>query len=104
MGSPGLMQTHRSRHLACLCGAVLLPLLVALVFPHPSRQLLVPQSLTLTIAVLLTLLDGVAAGLTAAVLSAFFLWVFNVQPPFTFEFAYTNDAGESRGSELAGLA
>jgi serine phosphatase RsbU (regulator of sigma subunit) len=69
----------------------LLPLVVTLLFPHPTRSLLVPESILVAIAVLLTLLDGVAAGLIAAVLAPFFLWVFNVQPPFTFKFAYTSD-------------
>jgi hypothetical protein len=65
--------------------------MVAAIFPHPTSRLVVPESIMVALAVLLTLLDGVTAGLIAAVLATFFLWVFNVQPPFTFAFTYTAD-------------
>jgi hypothetical protein len=83
--------SRRLRHLTYLALAVALPLLVGAVFPHPDSRLIVPESIMLAIAVLLTLLDGLAAGLVAAVLAPFCLWIFNVQPPFTFEFTYTAD-------------
>jgi serine phosphatase RsbU (regulator of sigma subunit) len=81
----------RKRHRAYLVLAVVLPLLVALVFPHPTRRLVVPESILLAIAVLLTLLDGVAPGIVVALLSPFFLWVFNVPPPYTFKFTHGED-------------
>jgi serine phosphatase RsbU (regulator of sigma subunit) len=70
---------------------VTLPVLVALVFPHPTSRLVEPESIMVAIAVLLTLLDSVAAGLVAALLAPIVLWVFNVPPPFTFEFVATSD-------------
>jgi hypothetical protein len=71
--------------------AVVLPLLVALAFPHPTSRLVVPESIMVAISVLLTVLYGPAEGLISALLAPFYLWVFNVAPPLTFEFAYTGD-------------
>jgi hypothetical protein len=71
--------------------AVLAPLAVALVFPHPSRRVLVPACLMLVVVFVLSVMGGRAPGIVAAVVSAASLWFFNLPPGYTFSADRSDD-------------
>ena len=70
--------------LLCVVSAVLLPLAVALVFGHPVRRVIVPESAMLAIVTVLTLLGGVVPGLIAVVSATISLWFFSFPPGLSF--------------------
>jgi serine phosphatase RsbU (regulator of sigma subunit) len=72
--------------------AVLLPLLIAYVFPHPARRVLLPATLMFAVVVLVTLLAGRVPGVVAAVASVAGLWYFSVPPGESFDVERTEDA------------
>jgi serine phosphatase RsbU (regulator of sigma subunit) len=65
--------------------AVALPLLIAYVFPHPARRVLLPASLMFAVVVLVTLFAGIIPGVVAAAASVAGLWYFSVPPGETFD-------------------
>lgn len=71
--------------------AVGLPILVGALFGHPARQVLVPESIMLAIAVVLSLLYGVAVGLVTAASATVSLWFFNFPPGLSFRVANGED-------------
>lgn len=75
---------HRVWRVRYLVAAAVLPVVVALLFGHPAHQVLVPESITLSVAVVLTVLDDVAAGLIAVLSSTISLWFFNFPPGYSF--------------------
>jgi len=84
--------TNRTRRVLVYVLAVALPLLVALVFPHPARRVLLPATLMFAIVVLATLTTGLVAGIVAAAASVTGLWYFNVPPGETFDIDHAEDA------------
>jgi serine phosphatase RsbU (regulator of sigma subunit) len=71
--------------------AVLLPVIVALLFNHPSQRVVTPQSIMLAIAVVLTLVGGRTPGLLAILSSTVSLWFFIYPPGYSFRSVSSSD-------------
>lgn len=69
-----------------------LPVVIALAFGHPTRQVLVPYAMMLSVTVLLTLVGGAVAGLLAVASSTVSLWFFNFPPGYSFRSDNPEDA------------
>src|SRR4051794_34757920 len=81
---------RRTAFLAVL--AVLAPLVIAVVFPHPTAQLVLPVALMLSVVVLLTWFGGFAVGAIATISSVAAAWYFNTPPGETFGIDSFDDA------------
>jgi serine phosphatase RsbU (regulator of sigma subunit) len=83
--------TRRTRPVVAYALAVVLPILVAYVFPHPARRVLLPATLMFAVVVLVTLIAGLLPGIVAATASVAGLWFFSVPPGETFAIDRTED-------------
>ena len=83
---------RRTRLVVAYAVAVLLPLLIAYVFPHPARRVLLPAALMFAVVVLVTLFAGLIPGIVAAAAGVVALWYFSVPPGESFDIRHTEDA------------
>ena len=71
--------------------AVLLPVLVAYMFPHPARRVLLPATLMFVVVILVTLFAGIIPGVVAAAASVVALWYFSIPPGESFDVHHSED-------------
>jgi serine phosphatase RsbU (regulator of sigma subunit) len=83
--------TRRTRLVVEYALAVVLPLIVAYVFPHPARRVLLPAALMVAIVVVITLIAGLLPGIVAAAASVLGLWYFSVPPGESFDITHGED-------------
>src|SRR4051812_16160641 len=84
---------------------ILLPLAIGAAFGHPTRRVIVPESVMLTVTVALTLLGGLVPGMVAAVSSTLSLWFFSFPPGLSFRATDSRDvvAALAAGGVACGL-
>ena len=87
-----------------LAAAVLIPLAVCLAFPHPLNRPIVPETLLLGIAAVLTLRVGVVPGLVSVASGTLALWFFNLAPGYSFNLDHAEDIAAVVASCLIGVA
>jgi serine phosphatase RsbU (regulator of sigma subunit) len=84
LDAPAVTPVTPRRHKVAIALAVVLPIAVGVASGHPAQQVVVPESVMLAIAVILSLVDGVTAGLVAAGSATASLWFFNFPPGLSF--------------------
>jgi serine phosphatase RsbU (regulator of sigma subunit) len=71
--------------------AVIVPVLVGLVFPHPTARPVIPLALMLTFTIVIAMTDGLLFGLLGAASSTVTVWFFNFPYGMSFRLADTED-------------
>jgi serine phosphatase RsbU (regulator of sigma subunit) len=80
------------RQLLVGAAALIGPLVIGLVFPHPMARPVVPLAIMLMIPIALAMTDGLAFSLLAAASATASVWYFNFPPGYSFTLENAEDA------------